>query len=119
MSELAIPDISASALAGLGPLGALTAGPAKDAQAGNKLAQGVNDFESILLTRLLEEMRQTIDDGGMLDDGADKQVQDLFWMYLAQDLSAKGGLGICKDLYRQLARTDPPADQAGQLEVLR
>ena len=123
MSDLSImpsdPTVALQGLGGLGALGPSAPGPLKDDRPSRQVEQAVNDFESILLTRLLEEMRTTIDDGGLLGETADQQVQDLFWMCLAQDLSAKGGLGICRDLYRQLARTDPTAAPAGELEALR
>jgi len=63
------------------------------------------DFESILLTRLLEEMKETIGDWGFENDGASKQVQGLFWLYLARDVADKGGLGLWKDLYKWLTES--------------
>jgi Rod binding domain-containing protein len=60
------------------------------------------DFESILLQRLLEEMRRTIPESGLLESGVSDQVQGLFWFYLAQDVADKGSMGLATELVRQL-----------------
>ncbi len=67
-----------------------------DAQKTEKLAK---DFESILLTKLLDEMKETVGKWGLEEeDPAAGQVQGLFWLYLARDVADKGGLGLWKDL---------------------
>jgi Rod binding domain-containing protein len=63
--------------------------------------QAAKDFESVLLNKLLQEMQQTIPKSGLLDDNASDQVQDIFWFYMAQDLSSKGGLGLWKQVYKE------------------
>jgi Rod binding domain-containing protein len=80
---------------------------AKAAQSGQGAAveKAARDFESVLLHRLFEEMRRTIPDSGLLESGANDQVQGMFWMYMAQDVAAKGGIGLAKELtlqFRQL-----------------
>jgi Rod binding domain-containing protein len=50
------------------------------------LQEAARQFESILLVRLFEEMKRTIPEGGLLNDPTCKQMNDLFWYYLAQDL---------------------------------
>ena len=79
--------------------------------------QAVKDFEALLLHRLLQEMRSMVNLSPLADDAAGEQFQDIFWMYLAQDLADKGGLGLCRDLYRQAAGTQ--ATQGGHVELLR
>ena len=64
------------------------------------------DFESILLYRLLEEMKKTIPRSGLLDSGMTRQVEGTFWFYLAQEVAERGGIGLWKDLYRQIASPD-------------
>ena len=77
------------------------AGP--DAQ-GAALEKTARDFESVLLHRVFEEMRRSVPESGLLDSGTSDQVQGLFWMYLAQDVAAKGGIGLAKELSRQFSR---------------
>ena len=68
-----------------------------------KLQDAARDFESVLLVRLLEEMRRGIPEGGLLDDPLSKQMNDMFWYYLAQDLAGKGGIGLAEQIYSQLS----------------
>ena len=61
------------------------------------------DFESVLLTKLFDEVKESIgqrnfDEDG--EDGASQQVHGLFWLYLAQDVADKGGFGMWQEIYR-------------------
>jgi flagellar protein FlgJ len=69
-----------------------------------KIRQAAHDFESVLIQRMMEDMRRTVPESGLLDSGVTDQVQGLFWMYLAQDVSNKGGLGLWRELERQFGR---------------
>ena len=82
-----------------------------------KTEQLAKDFESVLLTKLVDEMKETVGNWGFEDeDAASGQMQGLFWMYLAQDLGDKGGLGLWKDLNRfftdMQSPAEPPASQS-------
>jgi len=68
--------------------------------------QIAKDFESVLLNKLLDEMKNTIGDWGFDKDGASKQVQGMFWLYLAQDIANNGGLGMWRDIYQFLTDLD-------------
>ncbi len=65
--------------------------------------QIARDFESVLLTKLFDEVKESIgqwnfeEDG---EDGASQQVHGLFWLYLAQDVSDKGGFGLWREIYQ-------------------
>ncbi len=71
-----------------------------------KKEQATKDFESVLLTKLLDVMKDTIGDWGFDKDGASEQIQGLFWLYLARDIANQGGFGLWKDIYRSLSDTD-------------
>jgi len=61
------------------------------------------DFESVLLTKLFDQVRESIGESNFEDegeDGASQQVHGLFWLYLAQDMADKGGFGVWKEIYR-------------------
>ncbi len=76
-----------------------------------KTEQLAKDFESVLLTKLVDEMKETVGNWGLEEeDAASGQVQGLFWMYLAQDLGDKGGLGLWKDLYKFFTDMQNPAE---------
>lgn len=77
--------------------------------------QFAKDFESILIEKLLEEMKNTIGEWGFEQDGASKQVQGMFWMNLSKDLGKQGGLGIWKDIYQSI---DSGQNKTTQTELL-
>lgn len=92
---------------------AAAAGKGRDAAALDKVAR---DFESIFVHRLMEEMRRTVPESGLLESGTSDQMQSLFWFHLAQDVGTKGGLGLAQQLARQLKQAagspDAPATEA-------
>lgn len=71
-----------------------------------KRKQIAKDFESVLLNRMLEQMKNTIGNWGFEKDGPSEQVQGIFWMYLARDMANNGGIGLWKDIYQSLADAD-------------
>ena len=74
--------------------------------------KAAKDFEAILTTRLLEEMRSTVGESSLLESAGSKQMEDLFWMYLGQEVAKSGALGVWKQVYRQITGgAEPP--QAG------
>jgi hypothetical protein len=61
------------------------------------------DFESVLLTKLFDEVKESIGHWGLEEeeeDGASQQVHGLFWLYLAQDVADKGGFGMWQEIYQ-------------------
>jgi len=64
------------------------------------------DFETIFISRLLEEMKNTIGDWGEEKDGASQQIDGLFNMFLANGLGEQGGFGLWKDIYNSLVEME-------------
>jgi len=79
------------------------AGGGLDPVRGSALAK---DFESVLIYRLLDEMKDTIGDWSFEKDGVCKQVQGIFWLYLARDIASKGGFGLWKEIYDFLTNAE-------------
>jgi len=71
-----------------------------------KKKQVAKDFESVLLDKLLNEMKNSIVDWGLEKDAASKQTQGIFWLYLARDIANNGGLGLWKDIYQFLSHSE-------------
>ena len=71
-----------------------------------KAMKAAKDFEGVLLNQVMDQMQATVPDGGLLEDSASKQVQGMFWHFLSQDVADKGGAGMWKDIYRQMAQHD-------------
>jgi Rod binding domain-containing protein len=76
--------------------------------------QIAHDFESLLVTELMDEMKNSIGDWGFEKDGASEQVNGLFWMYMARDVSDNGGLGLWKEIYKALTDNEKQGS-VGQL----
>ena len=94
------PDIGIEGLArSLGKQGARG-----DLKAAEKAAK---DFESVLLYKLMEEMRRTVPESELLESGASRQIEGIFWYYLAQEVADGGGLGLWKDVYKDMVGTSP------------
>jgi Rod binding domain-containing protein len=70
--------------------------------------QAAKDFESVLIGRVLDQMKNTIGDWGFEKDGVSRQVHGLFWLYLAGDIANNGGFGLWKDISRFFADTGQP-----------
>jgi Rod binding domain-containing protein len=86
----------------------------KSATANNAEINGVSekegkqiakDFESVLLHKLVDEMKNTIGGWGFEEDGPCEQVQGIFWLYLAREAANNGGIGLWKDIYKFLTGT--------------
>jgi Rod binding domain-containing protein len=81
--------------------------PQSVARSDEQKQQIARDFESVLITRLFEQVQQSTASWGLEEeDGASQQVQGLFWLFLARDVADKGGFGLWKDIYRQLQQME-------------
>ncbi len=78
--------------------------------------QIAKDFESVLISKLLDEMKNTIGDWGFDKDETSKQVQGIFWLYLARDIANNGGFGMWKDIYQFLTNPDRANTTTGTLD---
>lgn len=68
--------------------------------------QAAKDFESVLIGKLLDAMKETIGDWGFEEDSAAGQVQGIFWLHMARDIANNGGFGIWKEIYQVLANSE-------------
>ena len=68
----------------------------------DKKIQAAKDFESILVNNLLDQMKNTIGSWGFERDSVSSQVDGIFWLHLARDISNKGGFGLWKDIYKTM-----------------
>ena len=67
--------------------------------------QAAKDFESVLLYKLMEEMNRTVPESDLFGSGATKQVEGIFWYYLAQEVADQGGLGVWRGIYKDMMGT--------------
>jgi Rod binding domain-containing protein len=86
----------------LPPTGPAPAGRADASVPQPDTARVARDFESVLVLKVVEEMAKTVEESSLPEDGAGRQVNDMFYYHLAQELSARGGFGLWKDIARQM-----------------
>ncbi|MCH8192499.1 MAG: hypothetical protein IIA65_00605 [Planctomycetes bacterium] len=70
-------------------------------------------FESILLVRLMEQMKNSVGKWGLEEDPTSEQVQGIFWMHLAEEMGAQGGIGLWKNIYEYMNDTMPNTPSKG------
>ena len=79
--------------------------------------QIAKDFESVLITKLFEQVQESTGSWGLEEeDGASQQVQGLFWLFLARDVADKGGFGLWKDIYGQLQQMEGAGDPGAAID---
>jgi Rod binding domain-containing protein len=71
-----------------------------------KTKQAIADFESVFVSSLLKQMRQSIDGDGLFPGDKSDTLGGLFDMFMGQHLAQAGGLGVSEmllDTYRRSA----------------
>jgi Rod binding domain-containing protein len=71
-----------------------------DSVSDEKKKQIAKDFESVLLNKIFDEMKNTVVDWDSEEDGASEQIQGIFWLHLARDVADNGGVGLWEDIYK-------------------
>ena len=66
-----------------------------------------NGFESMFLSMILKEMRQSLEPGGLFGQDNSDIMGGFFDLYLGQHLAQTGSLGIGAMVKQQLLRTKP------------
>ncbi len=89
------------------PLG--MAGSMSDGRHKPSLTDAAKGFESVFLTMLLKEMRQTLEPGSLFGSDGGDVYGGLFDQFMAQHLTQGKGMGIAQALMKQLEPTTPHA----------
>ncbi len=76
-----------------------------------KKAQTAKDFESVLIGKLLDQVKQTTGQMGLDEDSSGRAIRDLFWLYLGRHISSNGGFGMWKDIYRWINNSQTNSTQ--------
>jgi Rod binding domain-containing protein len=79
-----------------------------------KKQQVAKDFESVLITNLLNDVENAIGKWGFDEEGVSTQIKGMFGMFLGRSLAAEGGFGFWKDIYQFLESKN----QTGQNSTL-
>jgi Rod binding domain-containing protein len=64
------------------------------------------EFESLLVTRMISAMRESVPDSGLTEDAASGQMKDMFWHFMGEEIGSSGGLGVWKQVLRQIQESE-------------
>ena len=74
-----------------------------------KLKNACEDFESIFISQMLKEMRESIPKSGLLDGGSDQDAYlSLFDEAFSKSMAQGGGIGLGKILYQNVMKQVKP-----------
>lgn len=59
------------------------------------------DFESIIIQQMMDTMKATIPEEES-EDCASGQIKSMYWAFMSQAVSDQGGMGLWKDIYKNL-----------------
>ena len=82
---------------------------------GEKIKKFAQEFESVFISNLLDQMSASVDSLNEDKDGAAKQIDGIFRMQLAQNLSENGSLGLSKSIEQYVShalQSNQPLDDA-------
>ena len=80
----------------------------RDARAGceaqsDNIKEVAKQFEAIFVQMMMKSMRDTVEEGGLLNDDSMRFYQDMMDQQLSIDLSRQDGIGLAKTIERQLS----------------
>ncbi len=87
------------------------------ARAEARKIQTAKDFESVLLTAMMEQMKKTVGNWGLEKDAASNQMQDIFWMHLSQEIGSQGGVGLWQDIYKTMNPAQTPSNTENTMDI--
>ncbi len=102
--------MSITALAALAPAAADTALSIADGtlKAAARIDSVAKDFESVFLSQLMKQMRQSLDSGGMFGTGTGDVHGGLFDFFMGKHLADAGGIGVAGYVQNQLIAKPTP-----------
>lgn len=83
-----------------------------------ELEERAKEFEGILLQQVFKQMKEATESLEVHDeeDGEDahfgEQIQSMFWMFLGEQISREGGVGLWKEMVNQWTRENSSGNAA-------
>ena len=74
--------------------------------------QAAKEFESLLIARLVDSMKETVGESGLLEEEGSEQIRSMFWMNLSSAISDQGGIGLWKEIYKNIYGAAPSLTDA-------
>jgi len=83
-----------------------------------KKQQVAKDFESVLITNLLNDVENAIGKWGFDEEEVSTQIKGIFSLFLGRALAAEGGFGFWKDIYQFLDSTNQTNPNSALVDVV-
>ena len=87
--------------------------PAKDQK---KLMEQCRKFESVFLSKLFDQVKESIGKWGLEEGSGTKQMYSLFTTYLSRDVAEKGGMGMWKEFFENFTGFEPDKNLEQKLD---
>ncbi len=70
-----------------------------------RLMEASQELESLLVSKMLEQMRKSVPETGWIDGGRAEEIfEDMLYDEYAMEISRHGNLGLAKQVYDQMSR---------------
>lgn len=70
-----------------------------------RLMEASQELESLLVSKMLEQMRKSVPETGWIDGGRAEEIfEDMLYDEYAMEISRHGNLGLAKQIYDQMSR---------------
>jgi len=80
-------------------------------RAGRGIWKAAEEFQAVLLTQILHQMRATVMRSGLFDDSPGREIyEEMFDAAVAREMARRDALGLNEILRRQLGRPHKEAD---------
>ena len=81
-------------------------------KSGSDLEKTTQDFESVMLHKMLESMRKTVPKSGLFQSFSTDMFESMMDQEIAQQLAKRGGIGLGKMLYLELSKKQALLEEA-------
>tara|TARA_B100000686_G_C16793348_1_gene980354 strand:- start:617 stop:1030 length:414 start_codon:yes stop_codon:yes gene_type:complete len=83
-------------------------------KSGNDLESVANDFESLMIQKMLESMRKTVTKSNLFESFSSDMYESMLDEELSKEISKGPGIGLKKMMLKELTRIQNNADQHKQ-----
>jgi Rod binding domain-containing protein len=74
------------------------------------------DFESVLIYKLLSEMKSTVGEWGFEKETGSDQIDSLFSMFMSEHVAKNGGVGLWKTIYQSFKSVEGETSVSKELD---
>lgn len=76
------------------------------------------NYESLVLDKLFSSIQTSMTEGGFCEDAGASQINDMFWMFMSQAITQKGGTGLADQIYKSISSNADSGENAKSNPVL-